>query len=116
MTAPSTDSRPNGPVAAAFLAAGVGSAVLGLMVVLAAFSDDVNNFLKFDESFGLGSGVGPLSGKTAVAVLAYAIAWIVLHLALRGRDVNFRRAFVWSLALVGVGFLGTFPPFFTLFH
>lgn len=30
-----TDTKPNGPVAAAFIAAGIGSLVLGIMVVLA---------------------------------------------------------------------------------
>ena len=30
MTAPQTDTKPNGPVAAAFLAAGIGSLVLGI--------------------------------------------------------------------------------------
>ncbi|HSK52551.1 MAG TPA: hypothetical protein VLA44_07320 [Clostridia bacterium] len=117
------DTKPNGPVVAAFLAAGVASFVLGLMVVLAELSDwliatigfDAADFLRFDDNFGLGSGVGPLSGKVTIATIAFAVSWIVLHLRLRGREVNFRRGFIASLVLVGLGFAMTFPPFFLLF-
>jgi hypothetical protein len=114
MTAPA-ETKPNGPVAAAFLAAGVGSLVLGLFVVLNEMSEDINQFLRFDENYGLGSGVGPLSGKVTLGVIAYFVSWIVLHVALRGREVNFRNAFVASLVLVGLGFALTFPPIFMLF-
>lgn len=114
MTTPDV-SKPNGPVAAAFLAAGVGSLVLGVFVVLNEMSEDISTFLRFDESFGLGSGVGPLSGKVALAVIAYVVSWIGFHLALRNREVNFRMAFVASLVLVGLGFALTFPPIFGLF-
>lgn len=114
MTA-STDTKPNGPVAAAFLAAGVGSLVLGIFVVLNEMSEDVNQLLRFDETFGLGSGVGPLSGKVTLGVIAYVVSWVILHLVLRGKEVNFRNAFIASLVLVGLGFALTFPPIFLLF-
>jgi hypothetical protein len=118
-----SETKPSGPVAAAFLAAGVGSLVMGIGVVLneasATIKDaigfDFNAFLQFDKSFGLGAGVGPLSGKVALAVIAFAGAWIVLHLWLRRREVNFRTYFAWSLILVGLGFALTFPPIFLLF-
>jgi hypothetical protein len=116
-------TKPNGPVAAAFLAAGVGSLVIGISVVLNEASEtiknaigvDVNAFLRFDQNFGLGSGVGPLSGKVALSVIAFAVSWIVFHLWLRGREVNFRSYFIASLVLVGLGFALTFPPIFLLF-
>lgn len=113
MTTPQTDTKPNGPVAAAFVAAGVASFVLGVFVTLNEVSKDVNNFLKFDANYGIGSGVGPLSGKVTLAVIAFAISWVVLHLALRGKEVDFRKAFAVSLILVGLGFALTFPPIFT---
>jgi hypothetical protein len=111
----STETKPNGPVAAAFLAAGIGSLVLGIFVVLNEMSEDVNQFLRFDEKFGLGSGVGPLSGKVSLGVLAYVVSWVILHFVLRGKEVNFRNAFIASLVLVGLGFALTFPPIFMLF-
>ena len=109
------DTKPNGPVAAAFLAAGIGSLALGVFVVLNEMSEDINSFLRFDERFGIGSGVGPLSGKVILAVVAYALSWAILHISLRGKEVNFRSAFLVSLGMVGLGFLRTFPPIFQLF-
>jgi hypothetical protein len=118
-----TATKPNGPVAAGFIAAGIGTFVIGLGVVLneasATIKDaigiDFNAFLKFDANFGLGRGVGPLSGKVTLAVLAFAISWAVLAYLWRGREVPFGRVFAVSLVLIGLGFLLTFPPIFELF-
>jgi hypothetical protein len=123
MTAEQMDTKPNGPVAAAFLAAGVGSLVIGIGVVLneasATIKDaigiDFNAFLQFDKSYGLGSGVGPLSGKIGLAVIAFVVSWVIFHLWLRGKEVNFRSYFIAAMVLVGLGFALTFPPIFELF-
>jgi len=118
-----TETKPNGPVAASFLAAGIASFVMGIGVILGvasatindAIGVDFNAFLQFDKNFGLGSGVGPMSGKLALAVIAFVVSWVVLHLWLRGKEVNFRNFFIASLVLVGLGFALTFPPIFLLF-
>ncbi len=110
-----TDTKPSGPVAAVFVASGIASFVLGLFVTLNEMSTEVNNFLKFDASFGIGKGVGPLSGKVTLAVLAFGISWVVLHFVWRGKEVNFRNTFIASLVLVGLGFALTFPPIFKVF-
>jgi hypothetical protein len=123
MTTLQTDTKPNGPVVAAFIAAGVASLVMGIGVVLneasATIKDaigvDFNAFLQFDKNFGLGSGVGPLSGKVGLAVIAFAVSWVLLHFLLRGKEVNFRTGFIVALVLVGLGFALTFPPIFILF-
>jgi len=114
MTAPQTDTKPNGPVAAVFIAAGIASLVLGLFVTLNEMSADINNFLKFDANYGIGSGVGPLSGKVTLAVIAFIVSWVVLHILWRGKELDFRKVFIASLILVGLGFALTFPPIFTL--
>jgi len=106
------ETKPNGPVAAVFVAAGIGSLVLGIFVVLNEVSPDISKFLKFDESYGIGTGVGPLSGKVVLAVAAFLVSWIVLHLVARGREVNFGRWFALALVLVFAGFALTFPPIF----
>lgn len=105
-------TKPNGPVAAAFVAAGIGSLVVGLFVVLNEISPDINSFLKFDANYGLGSGVGPLSGKVVLGTIAYFVSWVALHLRLRGKEVNFSRWFGAALILVLAGFALTFPPIF----
>ena len=118
-----TDTKPNGPVVAAFLAAGVASLAIGIGVVLneasaaikGAIGIDFNAFLQFDKSFGFGAGVGPLSGKVGLAIIAFAVSWVLLHLWLRRREVNFRTGFGVTLVLVGLGFALTFPPIFKLF-
>lgn len=108
-------TKPNGPVAAAFLAAGIGSFVMGLFIVLNEISKDINAFLKFDDNFGLGQGVGTLSGKAILAMLAFVISWVVLHFVFRGKEVPFNRYLAISLVFVAAGFLLTFPPVFEAF-
>jgi hypothetical protein len=105
-------TKPNGPVAAAFVAAGIGSTVMGIFVVLNEVSTDISNFLKFDANYGLGSGVGPLSGKVALATLAFVVSWIALFFYARGKEVNFTRWLAVALVFVFIGFALTFPPVF----
>jgi hypothetical protein len=106
------ETKPNGPVAAVFVAAGIGSLVLGIFVVLNEVSPDISTFLRFDESYGIGAGVGPLSGKVVLAVAAFLVSWVVLHLVTLGREVSFGRWFGFALLLVFAGFALTFPPIF----
>jgi hypothetical protein len=101
--------RPFGPVAAAFYAAGIGAFVLGVLTTLAEASTAVKDALQLSDS------VGPLSGKTIFAVVAWIVSWVVLHVALKGKDPDPGRVFTWTAVLVGVGFLLTFPTFFQLF-
>jgi hypothetical protein len=123
MTTTQTDTKPNGPVVAAFLAAGVASLAIGIGVVLneasatikSAIGIDFNAFLQFDKNFGLGSGVGPLSGKVGLAVIAFVVSWVLFHLWLRGKEVNFKTGFIAALVLIGLGFALTFPPIFKVF-
>lgn len=100
---------PNGPVAAALLAGGIGAAVTGLMTVLAEASSGIADALRWSEA------VGPLSGKTGVGVIAFFLSWLILHFMYQGRDVNFTKFATISYILLGIGLLFTFPPFFLLF-
>jgi hypothetical protein len=104
--------KPDGPAAAAMLAAGIGIFALGLLTVLSEASVAVHDFL---ERLDFGRGVGPLAGKTLLAVAAWAVSWIALGLAWRGKDVNLRSWFTVSLVLGILGALGTFPPIFLSF-
>jgi hypothetical protein len=105
-------TKPNGPVAAAFVAAGIGALVLGILVVLNDLSPEISKFLKFDANYGIGKGVGPLSGKAVLGTVAFLGSWVVLHLFARGKEVNFSRWFTVALILVLAGFALTFPPVF----
>lgn len=101
--------KPDGPGAAAMLAAGIGVFVLGLMTVLVEISVPIHDFL---ERLDFGRGVGPLAGKTTIAVVAWAVSWMVLAAAWRRRDLNLKAWFTVSLMLGILGALGTFPPIF----
>ena len=103
------EDRPEGPIAAAVIAGGVGAAALGVVTTLAEASTGVSDWLAWSDR------VGPLSGKTILAVVVWLVAWAVLHAALRGRPYETRRALVVSLVLIALGVLGTFPTFFQLF-
>jgi len=101
---------PNGPAAAAFLASGVGATVLGLAIVLVEMSPNhVKKWLNFYDP------VGPLSGKSTLAVLAFALTWIIARAVLKDRDVRLSRWLTVSFALIGFGLLFTFPPIYGLF-
>jgi hypothetical protein len=101
--------KPEGPIAAAIIAGGVGAAALGVVTTLAEASAGVKDWLQWSDR------VGPLSGKTIMAVMVWLVAWAVLHAVLRGRPYETRRALVVSLVLIALGVLGTFPTFFQLF-
>ena len=96
---------PNGPAAAAHLAAGLGCLTMGLLTWLGAWQAGI------DQALALFEPVGPLSGKSSGAVLVWLLSWTVLHIAWRSRTVSFGGVLVLTLALVGLGFAGTFPPF-----
>jgi len=108
-TQPMNQDLPNGPVAAALVAGGLGSATLGLMTVLAAASTPIKDALNWWNP------AGPLTGKTGVGVIVFFVSWVVLHLVFSGKDMNFARMMTIALILLGLGLLGTFPLFFELF-
>jgi hypothetical protein len=104
-----SEGRPEGPVAAALLATGVGSLVLAVLVVIAEAKES------FAMSLAYSDRVGPLSGKTIWAVIAYLGSWAILTVALRGRRTNLRAAAVAAGVLLALALVGTFSPFFELF-
>lgn len=59
--------------------------------------------------------VGPLSGKTVMAVIVWLVSWAILHAVYRNREAETRQALTIALVLIGLGVLGTFPTFFQLF-
>ena len=101
--------KPAGPVAAVLLAAGIGALVLGIMVIWAAASES------FAESIAYSDRVGPLSGKTIWAVVAFLVSWGALSVAFRRRSVDLGKVIIVAVVLLGLGYLATFAPFFELF-
>jgi hypothetical protein len=64
--------KPNGPVAAALLAGGIGAATLGVVTTLAEASEG------FAQALAWVPAVGP-DRKALVSVIVFFVAWLVLH-------------------------------------
>lgn len=101
--------KPEGPIAAAIIAGGIGSAALGLFTTLAEANADIKDWLNWKDE------VGPLSGKTIMAVIVWLASWAILHVVYRTKPYETRRAFTIAVVLLGLGVLGTFPTFFQAF-
>jgi hypothetical protein len=99
----------NGPIAAAMLAAGIGCFFLGLNTSLAQGSKAIGGMLNFYNP------VGPLGGKTIVAIVVWLVAWGILASKWQDQRVDFGIMYKVTLMLVGLGVLGTFPLFFDIF-
>jgi hypothetical protein len=105
-----TQELPNGPVAAALLAGGIGAAAVGIITTL----HEINDKSAFATSLVWVKEVGALSGKTTLAVIIFAISWAVLHFIFRGKETNFSRIATIAFILLAIGLIGTFPPFWAL--
>ncbi len=99
----------NGPAAATFIAGGIGSAALGLIIPLSEAIPAFKTWLAWNK------GVGPLTGKVIIPSLIFFVVWIVLGFMYRGKNTNMRRALTISFVGMIIGLLGTFPPLFDLF-
>ena len=104
-----TEGTRAGRALAALVAAGLGCAALGIFTVLAELSPGLRALLNFYNP------VGPLSGKTSVAVIVWVVAWVVLSRVWQNRAPAWRSALITTWVLIGAGFVGTFPPVFELF-
>lgn len=101
--------RPNGPAIAATLAASIGALVLGILTTWAEASASFKEDLQFQDR------VGPLSGKTTVAGIAFVVAWALLAPVLWRRNVPWAIPLAVATLLLAGGFVGTFPEFFQRF-
>ena len=96
------NNRANGPAVAAFLAAAVGSFVLGLIVLANAAG-----VLAIPAVYAPAGGV---TGRTTLAVVLWLAAWVILHILWRQREIDQRRILLVGLVLIGMGILMTLPP------
>lgn len=101
-----TTELPNGPVAAALLAGGLGSAVLGLITLVY----ELNDKSAFAKGLAWVKPVGALSGKAGTAILVFLIAWPILHFVFKDKETKFGQIAFIALVMLAIGLLGTFPP------
>ena len=98
---------PNGGALAAVLAAGIGAFAMGLFVI----ANEAGIF----TAPSLYGPAGGLSGRSTLAVLAWLIAWGVLHARWREREVVAASVVTWTMVLVGLSVVMTFPPVWGVF-
>jgi heme/copper-type cytochrome/quinol oxidase subunit 1 len=108
MSQTDVDRIPNGPGAAAILAAGIGCAAMGILAFAGDASDRIGKALNFYNP------TGTLSGVTTLAIIIWLVAWFVLARLWGTKTVDVVRINRISFALLVVGFLLTFPPFMDL--
>jgi hypothetical protein len=99
-------SMTNGAALAAFLGGGIGAFATGFFVIA--------NEVGLVPAPSLYAPAGGVSGRTTFAVVAWLIAWAILHYRWKDRNLDARRIHVVTLALVALGVLFTFPPFWSL--
>ena len=94
----------NGPAAAAILAAGIGSAALGVFALTNDAFPTANHFFTFYTP------TGGLSGVTTTAIVVWLVAWYVLARRWSKQTVAMAKVNLAAFALLAVGVLLTFPP------
>jgi hypothetical protein len=109
--AAATDTEPpSGPPAALILAGGIGVFCMGLVTTLGEASTGIADGLQWNDR------VGPLSGKTLITVIVFAVAWALLTGLWRRANPPLRSITIASAVLVVLGLVGTFPTFFQAFE
>ncbi|MGC1424759.1 MAG: hypothetical protein WA354_20255 [Terracidiphilus sp.] len=102
-------AMPNGPGAAAVLAAGIGCFTMGALSVLADKLPALARVLNIYRP------TGPLSGVSTAAILVWVAAWALLHYCWRKRNVKLGPINGIAFLLLACGMLLTFPPIGDLF-
>ncbi len=96
----------NGAALAAFFAASIGAFAMGLIVIL--------NEAGIYAAPSLYGPAGGLSGRTTFAVIAWLVAWGVLHSRWSKRQIESTRVYPAALALILLSLVMTFPPVWKL--
>ena len=107
-TVEDVEKIPNGPGAAAILAAGIGSAAMGILAFAGDASEPIGKFLNFYNP------TGTLSGVTTLAIVIWLVAWFALARMWAHSTVAMARVNLAAFVLLIVGFLLTFPHFMDL--
>ena len=107
-------SLPSGAAVAAIISAVLGMLTLAIVNWGTAASKAFNEWVH-----GIGrlwmpgaEGIGPYSGKETLSLLVWIVSWIVLHIALRNRDLNLNRWLIVFLVGVGIATTLLWPPVF----
>lgn len=106
--------RPSGAAVAAILSAALGLVALAVVNLGTQASKAFNEWVH-----GIGKlwmpgavGIGPYSGKETLSLSVWIGAWIILHVALRNRELNLGRWLIVFLVGIGIATTLLWPPVF----
>jgi hypothetical protein len=105
---------PSGIAVAALMSVVIGVVTLAVVNIFTTASPAFNAWVHSIGKLWMpgAQGIGPYSGKETLSAIAWLASWLILHYALRRREMNLSR---WVIGfLVGVGLATTliWPPVF----
>ena len=105
---------PGGIAVAAFMSAMLGMLTLAVVNVFTAASKDFNAWVHGVGKFWMpgAQAIGPYSGKETLALIAWLGSWIILHVALRRKDLDVGRWFIVFMVGLGIATTLIWPPVF----
>src|SRR5262245_49896861 len=109
-----TPQKVSGPAIAAMYATALGMLAMGIVNV---FTEASAPFKDFVHAIGKAwipgaQGIGPYSGKETTLLVVWLLSWVVLHFALRRRDLPIKPWAIGFLAAIGVATTLLWPPVF----
>lgn len=107
-------SIPSGAAVAAIISAVLGLITLAVVNWGTAASKAFNTWVHEIGKLWMpgAQGIGPYSGKETLSLAVWIGSWVVLHIALRNRDLNLGRWLIVFLVGVGVATTLLWPPVF----
>lgn len=102
-------TKTSGMAVASILSACLGCFTIGLMIVISEAS------AKFSDWLNWWTPGGPLIGKAGMGVIVWLVSWALLSLLWAKKEVKVKKLIIYAFALLFLGFLFSFPPFFDMF-
>jgi hypothetical protein len=111
---PSARVMPSGIAVAALLASMLGMLALAVVNVFTAASKGFNVWVHGVGKLWMpgAAGIGPYSGKETISLVVWLATWVILHYALRERELKLSTWLVVFLVGVGVATTLIWPPVF----
>ena len=109
-----TATVPSGVAIAALLSVVIGMLTLAVVNTCTAASPAFNAWVHSVGKLWMpgAQGIGPYSGKETLAALSWLGSWVILHYALRRRELNLSRWVIVFLIGVAVATTLIWPPVF----
>jgi hypothetical protein len=109
-----TATVPSGVAVAALLSVVIGMLTLAVVNTCTAASPAFNIWVHSVGKLWMpgAQGIGPYSGKETLSALGWLGSWVILHYALRGRELNLSRWVIVFLIGVAVATTLIWPPVF----